>query len=664
MKNQAQLDQMSLNELKMLSIDMIDRAGSGSPGICLAMAPVMYTLFTKCINISPKIPNYFNRDRVILSSSHIAPLYYAMLYIAGYDIKKEDLMNYKRILSNTPALPELNNPAGVDASCAFAGDGVGLSLGIELGREYIDSLLKKEDKKANILNFNTYCFLSDADIISGTAEESFSFIATKKLNNIIFLYDKNNMTSDGSSKDVLDIDVAKKFHSYGYYVDELKDSTNIRDIQRAIEAAKRSNRPSMLIFNTVIGKDSFNEGKQIMHSGTLSLDDANTLRRKYNIIFPPFEVSKDTFLHVQKEIKDRTTKIQTKWNEEFERLRGVNIASINNIIYTLQNRFTTIPFDSSNYKINDGYRETLKESNYKILNLAISKNDLSLVLNTADSLDTLVYLQNTTYFNETNKLGRNIRLGVRNLASPNIINGLNLMGIRPFIGSKLVYADDMLKGIKMSALMNLGVTYIFTHDSVYNSIDGISRIPTSEISFLRHIPNLTVYRPADINEMMGTYETILEENKPAAIVVGTNSVPKLPGSNAKNVEKGAYIIKSERNRLDGIIMSSGEEVVSAMQIAYDLEKEGIDIRVISVPSLDKFMEQGENYQKELIPYDIKRCVIEASNDTKWYKYLDAKVDNNLININDFAYGGVPIEVLQKMGYDYDSLNLKVREILK
>ncbi len=657
-----QSDIQAVNELKMLSIDMINKAGSGNPGICLDMAAVMYTLFAKVANVYPKASSFFNRDRIVLSSAHIAPLYYAMLYMSGYPISKEDLMNFRRIGYSTPGMPELHNPYGVESSTGLAGDGVGNAVGIALGRRYIDKLIKREDEKVNLLDFTTYCFLSDADIISGASEEAFSFAGVQRLENLIFLYDANEMMAEGPMNQVSVEDVFKRFQNKGFYVDSLKDSSNVKEIARSIETAKKSRKPSLIIFRNVIGKDSFNAGKNIIHSGILSFDDVSALKRKYNLFLPPFEISKDSILHIETQITTRTNKLKQRFDESYARVRNINSPFLNALLNLLENSSFVSNFDSANYKINDGYRESLVESNYKIMNLIAPRTELFLGGSASLSLSCQTLIGGTNYQESSNPLARNIRFGPRERAMSYILNGMSLLGLRVFGSTKLAFSSEMISGIRQSALMNVPVTYIFTHDSVYNSEEGPIRMAVEQLSMLRLIPNFIVYRPADIMELMGCWETILQNAKPSALVISTNSIPKLPGSNAKEVKKGGYIIKREVQKLDGVIIATGSEVVSAMQIAFDLQKNGIDLRVVSMPSLDTFLLMGNDYIEQILPKNVKTAVIEAGKEDLWYRF--ATNEDYILSISDFAYSGNPLEVLQKMEFDYDSLKLKIENLMK
>lgn len=656
-----QNDIRAIAELKSLSLDMINISGGGNPGICIDMAPVMYTLFTRILDAYPKNPNFFNRDRIILSSGHITPLYYAMLYMAGYPITKDDLKNFRRLNAMTPALPEMGNPIGVEATTGFAGDGVGIGVGLALGRRYLENLIHQEDDKINILDFTTYVFMSDADMMSGNTEEAFSFAEAQNLSNIVFLYDSNNISGEGPLNDVLPI-YEKSFRTRNFYVDTIKDTTNIKEIARTIEGAKNAHRPALIIFENMIGKGTFNQGNNMVHSGPLSSDDLASFKRNNNIFLPPFETSKDSILQISHMMEERTTKKSKKWQESYERARSINSPSLNNILTLLLNGKVLISFQASNYKINEGYRESLLLSNSKIMNLIAPKSNLFIGGSAETALASQTNIGGENYHSSKNLLAKNIRFGAREGAMAFILNGLSLLGLRVFGSTKLCFADEMKSGIRLTAMMNNPVTYVFTHDSIYNSEEGPARIPVEELAMLRSTPNLSVYRPADITELMGCWETILALAKPSALVISRNSIPKLPGSDASKINMGAYIIKKEVSRLDGILISSGSEVVSSMQIAYDLASQGLDIRVVSVPCLELFLSSGIAYQESIISKNVKTIVIEASNDASWYRFTTSL--DFFININDFGFSGIPIEVLQKMNFDYDSLKLKVLSLLK
>lgn len=658
--NSNEKDLLVVKELKVLTLDMINKAGSGNPGEALDMAPIMYTLFARFLNVSFQNPSYFNRDRVFITPT-LAPLYYAMLHIAGFPISKEDLQNYRRVLSKCPGIPELNNPLGVEGSTSFGGDAAGLSVGVELGRRYLENIIANEDNKINLLDFYTYVFVSHIDVLNGTFDEALSFACAKGLTHLIYFYDDNNMGEDGPLSDVVKEQLSSKYSAMGLFVDTIKDSSNIRDVTKSIEAAIRSNKPAFIIVKNVIGKDTFNEGKNTVYSGVLSFDDMSSLRRKYNLFLPQFEISKDSVLHVSTQMTSRFEKKYKKWQASYSRVKDINSSVLNEILEALERGKNSLSFASENFKINDGYRESLILSNYKVLNLFANKSKLFLGGSSENAVSGISMIVNDEFMSSQNMSARNIAFGPRYHMIGHVLNGLSLLNIGVFSSSKLCYASEMKSAIRMSSLMNTFVTYIFTHDSIYHSEEGPARIPVEEVGMLRSIPNFYVFRPADIVEIMGCWETILNIKKPNALLLSKNSVPKLPGSNAKEVSKGGYIIKKEVSRLDGILLASGSEVVSAMQIAYDLLAKGIDLRVVSMPCMELFKSMGKEYEMQVIPKNVKTAVIEATRGMEWSMY--ATSEDYILGIKDFAYSGLPIEVLQKMEYDYDSLKMKIEELM-
>ena len=659
--NTNEKDVLAIKELKILSIDMINKAGSGNPGIALDMASIMYVLFSRFLNVSPKNPSFWNRDRVILTPT-IAPLYYATLHMAGYPITKEDLMNYRRIHHKCPGIPELNNPIGVESSVGYGADNAGISVGLSLSRRYLESLITAEDNKLDLLNFNVYTFLSHQDLLNGTFDEAMSFACAQGLSHLVYFYDDTNVGEDGALSEVVKDNTVAKYSAIGMNVDVIKDSNNLKDVIRSIDRAIHSSKPTLIIVKNIIGKDTFNEGKSAVYSGVLSLDDTSSLRRKYNLFLPQFDISKDSVLHMETQMTARYEKNHKKWQVSYARARDINSESLNMIMSTLEQGKSQLLFASENYKINEGYRESLVLSNYKVMNLFANKSNFFIGGNIENATSGISNIVSDAYMSVHSPQARNIAYGPRPHMTGHILNGMSFLGIRPFVSAKFYLADEMKSAIRMSSLMNTPVTYIFTHDSVYQSEEGPAHIPVEELSMLRSIPNFYVYRPADIIEIMGVWESTLNMSKPCAIILSNNSIPRLPGSNSKEVLKGAYIIKKENQRLDGIIIASGSEVVSAMQISYDLQAKGLDLRVVSMPCMELFKTMGKEYQDALLPKNVKTAVIEAGSGSEWAMY--ATSSDYILSIKDFAYSGLPIEVLQKMEYDYDSLKMNIETLMR
>ena len=372
----------------------------------------------------------------------------------------------------------------------------------------------------------------------------------------------------------------------------------------------------------------------------------------------PFEVRKDTLIYVQKLIKDR---IEKKYQENisiFNKYKNSGNNLILAILSMLTNKTIPIDFDSNNYKINDSYNENLLLTNHKILNIVANKTELFLGGSLDLSMDTKAYLDNTTKNTFQNPLGRNIDFGSRELASSAILNGVSTIGLRTFCSTTLVNSDLMKPSIRLSALMNLPITYIFTNDSMFNE-KSATISPIEQLNTLRAIPNMITIRPCDINEILGTWEYICRSKKTISLVLGNNTIPKIINSNSKLVSRGAYIIKKEINRLDGIIIATGSEVKQAINISEELKSLNLDLRVVSMPSVEIFSAENTEYQKEIIPLNTKVVVLEPSSKLGWGQFTKKE---NIIGIDDFGFSGSSEEILNKMNYNYESLKLQIAKI--
>ncbi len=599
---------------------------------------------------------------MVISSGNFSSLIYAALHIAGFDIKKEDLMAYRSLGSITPGYPEYGITPGIDITSGPFGLGIGNAIGIAMARRYYQSLITDEDEKLKLFDYDVYCLCSDRDMMEGISTEALSFAAAQKLDHLIFLYNVTNMTSDGSLESIYEEDLIKKYSSLGLYVDYLKDGSNVRDIDKSIASAKRSGKPAIIIIKNNLGKESFNENKTIVYNKPLTVDDVASLRKKWNLFLPPFEVSKDSLIYMQKNITERTDKKYNKWLEMYHKAANNTNPKIREVVNAISEKRIKTIFLSNAYKINDGYREPLIETNLKIMNLIAAKTNLFLGGSADSALTCQTYITSSNMHTNKNILGRNIYFGHREQAMASILNGMAMCGLKVYGSTKLIYADFLKPSLRMTTLMNLPVTYIFTHDTISVGEEGPALQPVEQLTMLRTIPNLINYRPADIIEVMGVWEDILNRQLPSSIIITQNDSPKLPGTNASLVSKGAYIVKKEKEKLDGILISCGSELIYALQIAYDLEKMGYDLRVVSIPSLELFLSEGKEYEKEILDENAKRIVIEAGSSLIWNRI--ATNNDYILGVNDFGFSGHPQEVLRKMGMDYETLKVKVESLLK
>ena len=651
-----------INNIKLTGIDMIAHAKSGHPGIVLGAAPIIYTLYAKHMKINPSNPNWINRDRFVLSAGHASALLYSTLHMAGYDISINDLKSFRELNSVIPGHPEFKVTPGVDVSTGPLGQGLANAVGIALAERYIRNLLKSYDKNSNLIDYYTYCLCGDGDLMEGVAAEAASFAGTQNLDKLIVIYDSNKISLDGKTELTFKEDVTERFESYGFYVIEVKNGENVNAINNAIKEAKKVKQPALIIVNTIIGRGSLNENTNTVHGKPLDENDISNLRTKYKINSAAFqidEVAKESF---RKQIEKRCGTLYKNWVNEYEKTKEANNSKIGNILNCLEKGVLAIDFDSSNFKLDQRYKEELRASNHRVMNIIKDKSHLFLGGSADLSSSCKTNLENAGICSEQNPIGRNIYFGVREHAMGAILNGMALSNLKVFGSTFLVFSDYLKPAIRMSALMDLPVTYIFTHDSISVGQDGPTHEPIEQLAMLRTIPNFKVFRPADINEVMGCWENILRSNHPAAIVLSKNEMPMLTGTNAKYVSYGAYMIRREVGELDGIIIATGTELKTAIELAEDLQLMGIHIRVVSMPSMELFLKQDKNYEKILLPKDVKTIVLEPSNKLMWCRF--ATSEEYVLGVSDFGASGKPKDVLKKYGYDYESLKRKCLELLR
>lgn len=658
-----QKDIQCINEIKILALDMINNANSGHPGAVLSQAPILYTLYANYLRVDLENPNWINRDRFVLSSGHASALLYSLLHVCGYDISLNDLRGFRRINSITPGHPEYKLTPGVECSTGPLGQGVSTAVGMALAERYIKSLLDAEEEKTQkVINYKTYVMCSDGDLMEGVSYEALSFAGAQKLNNLVLLYDDNNMSIDGTLDTTFNENIEKRFEAIGFEAITVKDGSNITQIDKALNKAQKSTKPVIIIFKTILGNGSYNQNTNQVHSGPLSDADLYNLRQTLGITSQPFYVTKDSMIYLHDKIFNRMKPEINAWNENMNTVRMSTSENLNNILHMLENNQNIINFDSSKYQINVNYNEELNISNYKVMNLFA--NSTNLLLNGSADLFKSVknIVDNSPFMSNVTPLGRNIRFGVREHAMGAILNGMALSGLKVCGSTFLAFSDYLKPAIRMSALMSLPVTYIFSHDSISIGQDGPTHEPIEQLAMLRTIPNLITYRPADILELMGSWDSILKQNKPTVLVLTKQKVPKIPGTNQAMIQKGAYLVRDCGSTPDAILISSGSDLTNAYIIANKLAVNGINLNVVSIPSLELFLAQDEEYRNKLLPENIKRITLEASN-----SYVLGSLATSIdyaIGLNDFGLSGTSEEVTKEMQFDLDSLLLKVQNLVR
>lgn len=658
-----QKDIQCINEIKILALDMINNANSGHPGAVLSQAPILYTLFANHLRINLEDDKWINRDRFILSSGHASALLYSLLHVSGFNISMNDLRSFRRLNSITPGHPEYGVTPGVECSTGPLGQGVATAVGMALAERYIRSLLDvEEEKKQQLINYKTYVMCSDGDLMEGISYEALSFAGAQKLNNLVVLYDDNNMSIDGTLEKTFNENIEKRFDAIGFDVITVKDGANLNQIDKALNKAHKSTKPVIIIFKTILGNGSYNQNTNQVHSGALTDADLYNLRQTLGVTSQPFYVTKDSMIYLNNKINTRMQREISAWNELRNNMTMSTNENLSRLLNMLEQNKNQINFDSSKYQINVNYNEELTVSNYKVMNLFAGSTNL-IVNGSADLFKSVKnVIDNSDIMTDSNPTGKNIRFGVREHAMGAILNGLALSGLKTCGSTFLVFSDYLKPAIRMSALMSLPVTYIFSHDSILIGQDGPTHEPIEQLAMLRTIPNLITYRPADITELMGCWDNIFRQNRPTALVLTKQKVPKIPSSNSKSVDFGAYLIRDCGSIPDAILISSGSDLTNAYIIANKLAVNGINLNVVSIPSLELFLSQSEEYRNKLLPDDIKRITLESSN-----PYVLGSLATNIdyaIGLNDFGFSGTSEEVAKEMEFDLDSLLLKVQSLVR
>ena len=631
-----------VNSLKGLSIDMINNAKSGHPGVSLGATNIIYTLYSRHMNVNVNDDKWINRDRFVLSGGHASALLYSMLYFMGF-LTLDDLKGFRCINSKTPGHPEITTP-GVDMSTGLLGEGISNAVGFAIAERYYNNTITNKD----MINYYTYVMCGDGDLMEGVSYEALSLAGTLNLNKLIILYDSNSVTLDGSTDITFNEDIHLRFKSIGF--NYIKTSNNIDDIDNAIKEAKNSNKPTLIEVKTIIGEGSLLEGTNKIHGGILTEEDTYQLKEKLNLSTIPFDID----INLVSEFRD---KIKERMHSKYENWKNIFYTSSDLVKFS--NSIDLLSLVNPFYEKMD---ESMRDTNGKIMNV-IGSNLYTFIGGAADtSLSTKTKILSSKMFSRNDYSGKNIYYGVREHAMAGISNGLASAGLLPFASTFLVFSDHMKPSIRMSALMDLPVTYVFTHDSITIGSDGATHEPVEQLDSLRSIPNFRVFRPADAREILGSWNEILNNPKPSAIVLSRNNTPLLKNSDAKSVSKGAYIVKKENGRLSAIIIASGEEVNTVVKIAEELEKDKIYLRVVSMLSESLYEQTCNEYKASILPNGYKCIVVEYSNSNLWYKYIQNK--NYLINLNSFGKSGTKEEVLKSFDLDYETLKERIKGLVK
>ena len=652
------MDNKIIANLKALGIDMIDAAQSGHPGIVLGAAPLIYTIYAKYMNVSTVDPSWVSRDRFVMSAGHGSALLYATLYMAGFNISMDDLKHFRRAGYKSPGHPEYGMTPGVDMSTGPLGQGFASAVGMALGEKILESKFTISDGKP-LIDYDVYVLCGDGDLMEGISYEAASLAGTLNLDNLVVLYDSNNISLDGDTSNTFTENVLDRFKALGWYTEKVINCT-VEDIDKAIKNAKKSSKPSLIEVKTIIGNGSLNAGSNTVHGNCLTKEDINLVKRILNINPENFFVDEAAMKAFKDQIKSRTDRkyelFMRRYNDFKENAKEDTLKEFE---FFINNK--TLNIGKIDYNLDPNLKEATRVTNGTIMK-QIAMYIPNFIGGSADlSSSTNTYLKDMSDIKDNHYSGKNIWFGVREHAMGAILNGLALTGFKPFGSTFLTFSDYLKPAIRLSSLMNLPVNYIFTHDSINIGPDGPTHQPIEQLASLRSIPNLKVFRPADSNEIIGSWNCMLNMKGPNSLVLSRQDVRTLASTYADYVQYGAYPVRKEKEKLHGVIIATGTEVHTALLIAEQLYKENkIDLRVISMPCQELFLKQNERYRYSLIPKNVRTFVIEAGSSFGWYRF--ATDERFVITLDNFGISGTKGEVETYLKFTFEDIKERIKNL--
>ena len=647
-----------INDIRMLSLDMINTAGSGHPGIALDFAPTIYTLLAYHLKFDLERKAWCNRDRLVVSAGHASALLYASLFYCLDEFSIEELKKYRRISTSLGGHPEYNLNNRIEETTGLLGQGFATAVGLAIGEKYLESTFNR--KKNTIFDYNIYCICSDGDLMEGITYEAASLAGTLELDNLIVLYDSNAVTADGDIEKTSVEDIEARFSSINWEVIRVKKGESVKEISNAIDKAKKSSRPVLIEVETVLGIYSKYEGTNRIHSN-LEKEDLEEIRSELKCK-EAFTFDEEVRNNLLTFIKEGTEDYYKEWYSEYEMfLANSTDKEKDALSLVIEQEGISLDIASVVDESKIFEDKAMRDINYQVMNV-ISAFLPNFIGGSADLFcSTKTYLKGKGEFSRDSYEGRNINFGVREGATGAILNGIALSNIRTYGSTFLAFSDYMKPAIRMSAMMDLPVTYIFSHDSIRVGEDGPTHQPIEQLGSLRSIPNFSVYRPCDYKELIGSWSNILKEAKPCALVLPRGHNDTLEHTSSKKTQRGGYIISEVKTRLDLIIIATGSEVALALKIKEELLKNYIEARVVSMPNMNLFLKQDKDYQEQVLPRGYRRMVIELSNDANWYRFISSEQD--FIGVNEFGRSATEEELLSYFELDMQDIIIKIKNNL-
>jgi len=656
------IDQLTINTIRMLSAEGVEKAKSGHPGLPLGAAPMAYTLWSKVMNHNPKNPKWINRDRFILSAGHGSMLLYSLLHLFNYGLEMDELKNFRQLDSLTPGHPEYGHTVGVESTTGPLGQGISMAVGMAMAEAHLASTFNKDDY--NIIDHYTYVLAGDGDMMEGISNEAVSLAGSLKLNKLIVLYDSNSITIEGSTDLAFRENVRKRYEALGWTTSLVEDGNDVEAIEKAIKEAKKNDKPTLIEIRTEIGYGSpAKQGKASAHGEPLGADNILGMReflqwKEEGEFFVPDAVREYMDTVVEKGVDS-----ESKWDNMLKEYSEKH-PELSEMYQLYFNRELPMEYLESDEFWGFEKDMATRESSGILINRLADKLP-NLFGGSADlAPSNKTNMKNRESFSAENYSGSNVHFGVREHAMAAAINGIALHGgLRPYGGTFFIFTDYMKPAMRLSSIMNVPVTYVLTHDSIGVGEDGPTHQPIEQMAILRAQPNFITFRPADARETAaGWYTALTSENTPVGMMLTRQKLPLLEGT-GKDALKGGYILKKESYELELILMATGSEVHLIYEAAkiIELEKK-IGVRVVSMPSWELFEMQSDEYKEEVLPSNIeKRVSVEALSSFGWHKYVGFK--GKVISIDTFGASAPANKLFEKFGITVGNVVTTALELL-
>ncbi|MCA1045859.1 MULTISPECIES: transketolase [Bacillus cereus group] len=658
------INQLAVNTLRTLSIDAINAANSGHPGLPMGAAPMAYALWANHLNHNPNHPKWFNRDRFVLSAGHGSSLLYSLLHLAGYDVSIDDLKNFRKLNSKTPGHPEFGHTPGVEATTGPLGQGIANAVGMAMAEAHLAAKFNKDGH--SIIDHNTYALVGDGDLMEGVAYEAMSMAGHMKLGKLIVLYDSNEISLDGELGIAFSEDIQKRAESVHWQYVRVEDGNDVDAITKAITLAKENtDQPTLIEIRTVIGYGSPKvAGTNKAHGNPLGVEEATATKQVYGWHYEEdFFVPEEVKAHFN-ELKQKGIEKDNDWNEQFNLYREANPALADELEKAITGEVLIEAKDILSFDTEKTI--STRVASGEAINHYV-KSIPSIFGGSADlSHSTMTDMKGEAVYAVESYAGRNIYFGVREHAMGAAANGLALHGgVKPFVSTFFVFNDYLRPSIRLAALQKLPVTYVFTHDSIAVGEDGPTHEPIEQLAALRAIPGLTVIRPSDANETASAWAYALQQTDgPVVLVLSRQNLPVFEETkaNIENLSKGAYVLTQTNENPDVILIATGSEVSLAANAKAKLEEDHVSVRIVAMPSWELFDRQSKQYKESILPSSVtKRVSLEMGVSLGWERYVGQ--EGKVLSIETFGASGTGAEVMNLFGFTTENVVQITKNVL-